>query len=76
MGLYRLVSAALCGDDGCPLAERGRAAVVADGGLRGDAAPILLHVIAEAHPHRLHSGVVRGLIDVATGLRADDDNLP
>ena len=37
---------------------------------------ILVHVIAETHRHAGHADIVRELIDGASGLRADNDNLP
>ena len=37
---------------------------------------ILVHVIAETNRHAGHADIVRELIDGASGLRADNDNLP
>ena len=37
---------------------------------------ILVHVIAETHRHAGHADIVREMIDGASGLRADNDNLP
>ncbi len=37
---------------------------------------ILVHMIAETHRHAGHADIVRELIDGATGLRADNDNMP
>lgn len=37
---------------------------------------ILVHMIAETHRHAGHADIVRELIDGATGLRSDNDNLP
>jgi len=37
---------------------------------------ILVHVIAETHRHAGHADIVRELVDGATGLRADNSNLP
>ncbi|MGH4006642.1 MAG: DinB family protein [Pseudonocardiaceae bacterium] len=36
---------------------------------------ILVHVIAETHRHSGHADVVRELIDGATGLQEDNDNM-
>jgi hypothetical protein len=37
---------------------------------------VLVHVIAETHRHAGHADIVRELVDGASGLRADSDNLP
>ena len=37
---------------------------------------ILVHVVAETHRHAGHADIVRELVDGATGLRADNSNLP
>jgi hypothetical protein len=37
---------------------------------------VLVHVIAETHRHAGHADIVRELVDGASGLRADNDNLP
>jgi uncharacterized damage-inducible protein DinB len=37
---------------------------------------ILVHMIAETHRHAGHADIVRELIDGATGMRADNDNMP
>ena len=37
---------------------------------------ILVHMIVETHRHAGHADVVRELIDGATGLRKDNDNMP
>jgi uncharacterized damage-inducible protein DinB len=37
---------------------------------------ILVHMIAETNRHAGHADIVRELIDGASGLRADNDNLP
>ena len=37
---------------------------------------ILVHMIAETHRHAGHADLVRELIDGATGLRQDNDNMP
>ena len=36
---------------------------------------ILVHLIAETHRHAGHADIVRELIDGATGMRADNDNM-
>ena len=36
---------------------------------------ILIHMIAETHRHAGHADLVRELIDGATGLRQDNDNM-
>jgi uncharacterized damage-inducible protein DinB len=37
---------------------------------------ILIHMIAETNRHAGHADLVRELIDGATGMRADNDNMP
>ena len=49
-----------------------RGAVVVGERQPGDAAPLLIHMIAETHRHAGHADVVRELIDGAAGLRADN----
>jgi hypothetical protein len=37
---------------------------------------VLVHMVAETHRHAGHADIVREMIDGATGLRSDNDNLP